>query len=77
MDTNNVPDIFADGANLAGGPYGYTLTLHRSIPGLPADDHESTIVARVRLSPLLTKALAQMLTSATTQAEPEPAPAEG
>jgi hypothetical protein len=76
MDTNNVPDIFADGANLAGGPYGYTLTLHRSIPGLPADDHESTIVARVRMSPLLTKALAQMLTSATTQAELEPAPAK-
>jgi hypothetical protein len=30
----------------------------------------------VRMSPLLTKALAQMLTSATTQAELEPAPAK-
>jgi len=77
MDTTNVPDIFADGANLAGGPYGYTLTLHRSIPGLPADDHQSTIVARIRLSPLLTQALAQMLTTATTQADADPAPAKG
>ena len=77
MDSTAIPDIFADGANLAGGPYGYTLTLHRSIPGLPADDHETTIVARIRLSPLLTVALAQMLTSATAQPEPDAAPAKG
>ena len=77
MDAKDIPDIYADGANLAGGPFGFTLTLHRSLPGLPAEDQQSTIGARIRRSAPLTQALGEMLVKATAAAEPQPVAERG
>ena len=53
------PDIYADGFTLTAGTFGVTLTLTRSQPTGEAGPHEdpTEIVARVRLSTALAKAI--------------------
>lgn len=53
------PDIYADGFSLTTGPFGVTLTLTRSQPTLEPGPHQDPgeIVARVRLSHPLTRAI--------------------
>jgi len=53
------PDVYADGYSLSSGPFGCTLTLLRSEPSLaPGSPHvPSEVVARVRLSAQLAKAI--------------------
>jgi hypothetical protein len=67
------PDIYADGFSLTAGPFGATLTLVRTQPTGDPGPHEDPveIVARVRMSPNLAKAvgeaLNQMAVAAATQ----------
>lgn len=57
------PDIYADGYAISAGPFGVTLTLHRSEPsGEPGPHQEpSEIVGRIRLSQPLARAIADAL----------------
>ncbi len=57
------PDLYADGYAISAGPYGVTLTLHRSEPtGEPGPHAEPTqIVARLRFNHALGKAIADAL----------------
>jgi hypothetical protein len=57
------PDIYADGYSVSAGPYGVTVTLHRSEPTGEAGPHaEPTIVvARLRFNQALARAMAEAL----------------
>ena len=74
------PDVYADGYSLSFGPYGCTLTLLRSEPPLdaPGGHVPSEVVARVRLSAPLARAIADALSQAVSQIPTNgSAPAEG
>jgi hypothetical protein len=60
---SDFPDVYADGYAISAGPYGVTLTLHRSEPtGEPGPHAEPTqIVARMRFNHTLGKAIADAL----------------
>ena len=60
---SDFPDVYADGYAISAGPYGVTLTLHRSEPtGEPGPHAEPTvIVARLRFNHALGKAIADAL----------------
>jgi len=60
---SDFPDVYADGYAISAGPYGVTLTLHRSEPtGEPGPHAEPTqIVARLRFNHVLGKAIAEAL----------------
>ncbi len=57
------PDLYADGFSLTAGPFGVTLTLHRSNPtGEPGPQQDPTeSVGRVRFSRELARVLADQL----------------
>jgi hypothetical protein len=61
------PDIYADGFGLTAGPFGVTLTLHRSMPTGEAGPHQDPveIVARIRLSAALARAIADAFAQAS------------
>ena len=63
------PDIYTDGFAISVGPFGVTITLQLSQPSLEPGPHVDAgeIVARVRMSPALAKALAQGLNDAVAQ----------
>jgi len=63
------PDVYADGYSLSSGPFGCALTLLRSEPSLaPGSPHvPSEVVARVRLSAQLAKAISDALAHAVAQ----------
>lgn len=68
------PDVFTDGFSMTAGPFGVTLTLHRSDPtGEPGPHQDPTVtVGRIRLSRELAKVLADQLTqmlAASVQAQ--------
>ena len=46
------PDLYADGFSLTAGPFGVTVTLHRSDPTGEAGPHQdpNVVVGRVRFS---------------------------
>ncbi|HXX61293.1 MAG TPA: hypothetical protein VEI48_08400 [Candidatus Sulfotelmatobacter sp.] len=73
---SDYPDVYADGYAISAGPYGVTLTLHRSEPtGAPGPHAEPTqIVARLRFNHALGKAIAdgllQTMAAAAAQAIP-------
>lgn len=69
--TDNAPDVFADSVNIGGGPFGVALTFMLTDPAQPADADARAIVARVRMTPDLARALAEAL----RQAVPTPAAA--
>lgn len=69
------PDLYGDGFSLTAGPFGVTLTLHRSEPTGEAGPHQdpNVVVGRVRFSRDLARVLAEQLNqllaiSAQTQA---------
>jgi len=64
------PDIYADGFSLTAGPFGVTLTLTRSDPTLEPGPHQdvSEIVARVRLSQPLARAIVEGFTQVSAAA---------
>jgi hypothetical protein len=68
------PDVYADGFSMTAGPFGVTLTLHRSDPtGEPGPHQDPNVtVGRVRLSRELAAVLADQLTkmlAASVQAQ--------
>lgn len=58
------PDLYADGFSLTAGPFGVTVTLHRSDPTGEAGPHQdpNVVVGRVRFSRELARVLADQLT---------------
>ena len=67
------PDVYADGYSLSFGPYGCTLTLLRSDPPLDAQGGHvpGEIVARVRVSAALARAIADALAQAASLSSPD------
>jgi hypothetical protein len=63
------PDLYTDGFAISVSPFGVTLTFQLSQPSLEPGPHVDAgeIVARVRMSPALAKALSQGLTDAVAQ----------
>lgn len=57
------PDLYADGFSLTAGPFGVTVTLHRSDPTGEAGPHQdpNVVVGRIRFSRELAKVLADQL----------------
>ena len=62
-DTPALPDLYADGFSLTAGPFGVTLTLHRSEPTGEAGPHQdpNVVVGRIRFSRDLARILAEQL----------------
>ncbi len=60
---SDYPDLYADGFSLTAGPFGVTITLHRSDPTGEAGPHQdpNEIVGRVRISRELSRVLAEQL----------------
>ena len=73
MTEATFPDVYADGINVAGGPYGIALTFQLSDPARPGEADAMTPVARIRLSMELAAALAQVLQQAGSRPEPQAA----
>lgn len=71
------PDIYADGYSLSAGPFGCTLTLLRSEPPLDSRGLQvpSEVVARLRLSAPLAKAVSEALARAVAASMPATAAA--
>ena len=65
-----IPDIYADGANVSGGPYGLTVTLLLSVPPMPGEERSQTVVGRIRLSNVLAAALGDALGKAAAPVDP-------
>lgn len=61
MTDGDFPDIFTDGASVSAGPYGVTLTLHRTNPDTAKEGSLGPTVARIRLNTELAEALAAVL----------------
>lgn len=63
------PDLYTDGFAVSISPFGVTLTFQLSQPSLEPGPHVDAgeIVARVRMSPALARALAQGLSDAVAQ----------
>lgn len=63
------PDLYTDGFAISVSPFGVTLTFQLSQPSLEPGPHVDAgeIVARVRMSPALAKALSQGLNDAVAQ----------
>lgn len=61
---NDYPDLYADGFSLTAGPFGVTLTLHRSSPTGEAGPHQdpNELVGRLRFSRELAAVLADQIT---------------
>ncbi len=64
------PDIYADNIVVSANPFGVTLTLLRSEPGLEAGPEAppNEIVARIRLSHNLARATADLINRTLAQA---------
>lgn len=59
------PDIYADGVQVASGPYGMALTFYLSDPEVPTvEGPPGAIVGRVRLGPRLAEDMADILQNA-------------
>ncbi|TAL07101.1 MAG: hypothetical protein EPO00_09845 [Chloroflexota bacterium] len=60
---SDYPDLYADGFSLTAGPFGVTVTLHRSDPTGEAGPHQdpNVVVGRIRFSRELAKVLADQL----------------
>jgi hypothetical protein len=70
IESPDVPDIFADSLNFSAGPYGFTVSLFRSVPQYSQPQPSDTVielVARVRFAPELAAALVPLLESALEQ----------
>lgn len=58
-------DIYADGVQVASGPYGMALTFYLSDPEIPTvEGPPGAIVGRVRLGPKLAEDMAEILKTA-------------
>lgn len=59
----DLPDVYGDGFSLTAGPFGVTLTLHRSEPTGEAGPHPdpNVVVGRFRFSRELARVLADQL----------------
>ena len=62
------PDLYTDGFSLTAGPFGVTLTLHRSEPTGEPGPHAvpNLVVGRVRFSHDLARVLAEQLNQLLT-----------
>jgi hypothetical protein len=60
---SDLPDLYGDGFSLTAGPFGVTLTLHRSEPTSESGPHQdpNVSVGRVRFSRELARVLADQL----------------
>ena len=60
---SDYPDLYADGFSLTAGPFGVTVTLHRSDPTGESGPHQdpNVVVGRVRFSRELAEVLADQL----------------
>lgn len=60
---SDYPDLYADGFSLTAGPFGVTVTLHRSDPTGESGPHQdpNVVVGRIRFSRELAKVLADQL----------------
>ncbi len=59
------PDIYADGVQVASGPYGLALTFYLSDPDVAiVEGPPGVTVARIRLGPSLAEAMADILKTA-------------
>jgi hypothetical protein len=69
-NSGDYPDIYADGFSVTVSPVSATLTLTRTQPtGQPGNHEEPTeVVGRVRLSPVMAKAIADALNQLAAQA---------
>jgi hypothetical protein len=73
------PDLYTDGFAVSISPFGVTLTFQLSQPSLEPGPHVDAgeIVARVRMSPALARALAQGVADAVAQQSNVQQQAEG
>jgi hypothetical protein len=64
------PDLYADNIAISANPFGVTLTLTRSEPGIEpgADNPPNEIVGRVRMSHDLARAMTELVIRTLAQA---------
>lgn len=65
MEPAEVPDVYADAASVASGKYGFALTFLLTEPPLEGQGGGQRVVARVRLSTELARAVATAVAQAT------------
>ena len=59
-----VPDLYTDSIQIAGAPFGFTLTLLLSDPATASPENPGRVVGRVRMSPELAAVLGDILQQA-------------
>jgi len=71
----DIPDLYGDGFSLTAGPFGVTLTLHRSEPTGEAGPHQdpNAVVGRIRFSRDLARVLAEQLNQLLAASAQSPA----
>jgi hypothetical protein len=67
MAAPELPDFYADGMQIAAGPYGLTLTFYVSDPDAGQTKVIGDPVARVRISVPLGEAMADLLKTAVAE----------
>ena len=64
MADPDLPDFYADGLQLAAGPYGLSLTFYLTDPDARPQQGPGTPIARIRVSVALAEAMADVLKTA-------------
>jgi hypothetical protein len=68
MDNGPFPDLYADSLSVASSPYGWALTFLLTNPPLEGEEATARVVARIRVSPELIRAMAEALAAGQSEA---------